>query len=153
VGRVDRERAGGRRELRLEKDAYVEGAPARRELVRDPARDREAAQQRRTLVQAEDRADSPARVPASQRAIRGGRPDVVVPEREGEPSGHVTPSPAGRRLLKADDIGVDGPQAFRHERETVLERLVVAVELRKDAPVEEVERDEAERASRRRRRI
>jgi len=151
VGRIDRQQPGGRLELRPDEHADVEGTPAWRELVGRPAHDRKAAQERRPLVEARNRANAPAQGRAPQRTIRGGRPDVAVSQLSREPSGHVTPPPAGRRLLKSDDVRIEGPQALDDERETLLEGVVVAVQLREDAPVEEVERDEPQREGRGRR--
>ena len=57
--------------------------------------------------------------------------------------------PARRRLLEPDHVGVESAEPLDGEAEPLLQRLVVARELREDPGVEEIERDEAERERRR----
>jgi hypothetical protein len=153
MGRKDGQPAGGGLELRSKEHADVEGTPAGRQLASLPVPDRDPAEERRAFGEAQHRPDSAMHVLALEWPVRGGRADVMVAQRGSETGRHVTSAASGRRLLKPDDVGVERPESFDRHAKPRVKGLGVAAQLREDAPVEQVEGDEAQREGPGRRRI
>ena len=149
VGREDGERPGRRLELGEDDHPNVERASAAWQLVRLPADDREAAQERGALGEAQHGRHGPAHVLALERLRRRGGVDVPVAQRRGQTGRHISTPPASRRLLETHYVGVQGAEPVGGVPQAVLERFVVPGQLREDAAVEQVERHEADRQRRR----